>query len=86
MTSTNTTIYGLDDRYRGVKGGLRVLFINPDDVGALGFVDGDRVDLISGIGQSPTGRCKSGGPRTFGWCLIRRRAETSLPTIRRPIR
>jgi anaerobic selenocysteine-containing dehydrogenase len=51
MTSTNTTIYGLDDRYRGVKGGLRVLFINPDDVGALGFVDGDRVDLISEWGE-----------------------------------
>jgi len=43
--------YGLDDRYRGVKGGLRVLFINPDDVGALGFVDGDRVDLISKWGE-----------------------------------
>ena len=35
----NTTIYGLDDRYRGVKGGRRVLFINPDDVGALGFAE-----------------------------------------------
>jgi anaerobic selenocysteine-containing dehydrogenase len=43
----NTTIYGLDDRYRGVKGGRRVLFINRDDITALGFVDGDRVDLIS---------------------------------------
>jgi molybdopterin-dependent oxidoreductase alpha subunit len=43
----NTTIYGLDDRYRGVKGGRRVLFINPDDIAALGFADGDRVDLIS---------------------------------------
>jgi anaerobic selenocysteine-containing dehydrogenase len=43
----NTTIYGLDDRYRGVKGGRRVLFINPEDVSALGYADGDRVDLIS---------------------------------------
>jgi molybdopterin-dependent oxidoreductase alpha subunit len=43
----NTTIYGLDDRYRGVKGGRRVLFINPDDISALGFADGDRVDLVS---------------------------------------
>ena len=25
----NTTIYGLDDRYRGVKGGRRVVFVNP---------------------------------------------------------
>ena len=43
----NTTIYGLDDRYRGVKGGRRVLFIAPEDIAALGYVDGDRVDLIS---------------------------------------
>ena len=43
----NTTIYGLDDRYRGVKGGRRVLFINTDDLAALGFTDGDRVDLVS---------------------------------------
>ena len=27
----NTTVYGLHDRYRGVHGGRRVLFINPDD-------------------------------------------------------
>ncbi|BBY30835.1 FdhF/YdeP family oxidoreductase [Mycolicibacterium sediminis] len=43
----NTTIYGLDDRYRGVKGGRRVIFVNPDDVVALGFSEGDRVDLVS---------------------------------------
>ena len=28
----NTTIYGLDDRYRGVNGGRRVVFCNPDDI------------------------------------------------------
>ncbi|MET8430475.1 FdhF/YdeP family oxidoreductase [Nocardia sp. NPDC004860] len=43
----NTTIYGLDDRYRGVKGGRRVLFVNELDIAALGFAEGDRVDLIS---------------------------------------
>ncbi|WP_199255515.1 FdhF/YdeP family oxidoreductase [Mycolicibacterium mengxianglii] len=43
----NTTIYGLDDRYRGVKGGRRVVFVNPEDVAALGLRDGSRVDLIS---------------------------------------
>ncbi|NHU41859.1 FdhF/YdeP family oxidoreductase [Rhodococcus sp. A14] len=43
----NTTIYGLDDRYRGVKGGRRVLFIAAEDIAALGYTDGDRVDLIS---------------------------------------
>ena len=43
----NTTIYGLDDRYRGVKGGRRVVFVNPADIETLGLTAGDRVDLIS---------------------------------------
>ena len=43
----NTTIYGLDDRYRGVKGGRRVVFVNPADIEAFGLSDGDRVDLVS---------------------------------------
>jgi molybdopterin-dependent oxidoreductase alpha subunit len=43
----NTTIYGLDDRYRGVKGGRRVVFVNPADIDAFGLSDGDRVDLVS---------------------------------------
>ena len=43
----NTTIYGLDDRYRGVKGGRRVVFVNPADIESFGLSDGDRVDLVS---------------------------------------
>jgi anaerobic selenocysteine-containing dehydrogenase len=43
----NTTIYGLDDRYRGVKGSRRVVFVNPADIASLGLADGARVDLIS---------------------------------------
>jgi molybdopterin-dependent oxidoreductase alpha subunit len=43
----NTTIYGLDDRYRGVKGGRRVVFVHPDDISAAGLTDGAMVDLIS---------------------------------------
>src|SRR4029078_3917654 len=45
----NTTIYGLDDRYRGVKGGRRVIFINPADLAALPLADGHRVHLASYI-------------------------------------
>ncbi|MBQ4767554.1 FdhF/YdeP family oxidoreductase [Pectobacterium versatile] len=41
----NTTIYGLDDRYRGVYGQREVLFMHPDDISALGLEDGDRVDI-----------------------------------------
>jgi molybdopterin-dependent oxidoreductase alpha subunit len=43
----NTTIYGLDDRYRGVHGGRRVVFVNPDDLAARGLADGDVVDVVS---------------------------------------
>jgi anaerobic selenocysteine-containing dehydrogenase len=43
----NTTIYGLDDRYRGVKAGRRVVFVNPEDLAALGIADGATVDLVS---------------------------------------
>jgi molybdopterin-dependent oxidoreductase alpha subunit len=43
----NTTIYGLDDRYRGVSGGRRVVFVHPDDLHHLGLAEGDRVDLVS---------------------------------------
>ena len=43
----NTTIYGLDDRYRGVFGERRVLFAHKDDIAALGMKPGDWVDLES---------------------------------------
>ena len=43
----NTTIYGLDDRYRGIKQGRRVVFVNPDDLAELGLKDGQLVDLVS---------------------------------------
>jgi molybdopterin-dependent oxidoreductase alpha subunit len=43
----NTTIYGLDDRYRGVHGGRRVIFVNPDDLAALGIADASTVDIVS---------------------------------------
>jgi molybdopterin-dependent oxidoreductase alpha subunit len=43
----NTTIYGLDDRYRGIYNGRRVVFLNEDDVAALGLVAGQIVDLTS---------------------------------------
>lgn len=43
----NTTIYGLDDRYRGVKGGRRVVFVHPDDLRHLDLEEGARVDIVS---------------------------------------
>ncbi|MET8762682.1 FdhF/YdeP family oxidoreductase [Lentzea sp. NPDC004782] len=67
----NTTIYGLDDRYRGVKDGRRVVFVNPDDIARLGFTDGQMVNIVSEWKDDPTG-------------VVERRAESfrivSYPT------
>jgi molybdopterin-dependent oxidoreductase alpha subunit len=41
----NTTIYGLDDRYRGVYGQREVLFIHPEDLADLGLQDGELVEI-----------------------------------------
>lgn len=41
----NTTIYGLDDRYRGVFGRRDVIFMNTADLASRGLADGDRIDV-----------------------------------------
>ncbi len=43
----NTTIYGLNDRYRGVENERRVIFMNPKDIKKLGFEAGELVDLYN---------------------------------------
>ncbi|MFH8569760.1 FdhF/YdeP family oxidoreductase [Streptomyces sp. NPDC017993] len=43
----NTTIYGLSDRYRGIKNGRRVVLVHPEDARALGLADGAYTDLVS---------------------------------------
>jgi anaerobic selenocysteine-containing dehydrogenase len=43
----NTTLYGLDDRYRGILNGRRVVLLNPEDMRALGVSEGQVVDLTS---------------------------------------
>lgn len=47
----NTTIYGLDDRYRGVINERRVIFMNPRDMEEQGLEKLDAVDLISHFNQ-----------------------------------
>ncbi len=42
----NTTVYALNDRYRGVKAGRRVVLVHPDDLAAQGVADGDTVDIV----------------------------------------
>ena len=43
----NTTIYGLDDRYRGISGMRDIVFLNPEDLAALGVKPGGRIDVTS---------------------------------------
>jgi len=46
----NTTVYGNDDRYRGIKGGRRVVFMNEEDMKEVGIGTGTLVDLINDFG------------------------------------
>ncbi|GAB2956462.1 FdhF/YdeP family oxidoreductase [Micromonospora polyrhachis] len=43
----NTTVYGLDDRYRGISGGRRVVFVNPADLAERQLADGAYTDIVS---------------------------------------
>ncbi len=52
----NTTVYGLDDRYRGVFGRRDVVFMNADDIAARGLKAGDRVDVEAVLGGGDAGQ------------------------------
>ncbi|AKC88406.1 FdhF/YdeP family oxidoreductase [Pseudoxanthomonas suwonensis] len=57
----NTTVYGFDDRYRGIHGGRDVVFVNPDDLAALGLAAGTRVDVAACRADgTPSGRVVHG--------------------------
>jgi anaerobic selenocysteine-containing dehydrogenase len=43
----NTTIYGLDDRYRGISNARRIVFVNPEDLAERGIAPCSSVDLVS---------------------------------------
>ncbi len=43
----NTTIYGLDDRYRGIFNERRIVMMNKEDMVSAGLKSGDKVDLIN---------------------------------------
>ncbi len=47
----NTTIYGQNDRYRGITGRRDVVFAHPDDLAQAGLRHGDRVDVVAGPGR-----------------------------------
>lgn len=43
----NTTIYGLDDRYRGIFHGRRVILMHPQDIQENGWKAGELLDITS---------------------------------------
>jgi len=55
----NTTIYGLDDRYRGVFGRRDVLFMNREDLDALGLAEGDALRVETAFGKGAERRMDS---------------------------
>lgn len=72
----NTTIYGLDDRYRGIHNGRRIVFLNADDMRATSFKEGQMVDLISRYnGIERVAR----GFRVVPYSIPRRCAATYFP-------
>ncbi len=70
----NTTIYTQNDRYRGISGDRRVIFMNERDIARLGFSNGERVDVTSRAGTCrdfaivefsiPEGDCAAYYPET----------------------
>lgn len=55
----NTTIYGYNDRFRGVDGTRQVVFVNEADMARMGFSAGDRVDLTTAIDTAKKRRIRS---------------------------
>ncbi len=91
----NTTIYEMNDRYRGIYGDRRVVLAHPEDIAALGFAPGARVDVSSHYKGSqrtvhgftlvaydiPRGCCASYFPETNPLVPLESRAdESGTPT------
>lgn len=59
----NTTVYGLDDRYRGIFGRRDVIFMSGQDLAERGLRDGDRIDIRSATGHG-------GGKTVIGFTAV----------------
>lgn len=72
----NTTIYSEDDRYRGIRSGRRVVFLNATDIAEAGYAEGDTVDLVSHFrGEERTAQ----GFTIVSYPIPRRSAATYFP-------
>lgn len=72
----NTTIYGLNDRYRGVRNERRVIFMNGEDLKALGLRNDELVDIH---GVDDDGERVAHNFRTLAAELPRRSCATYFP-------
>ena len=75
----NTTIYGKDDRYRGIHGGRRVIMVNPKDIQQLGFAE-----ATSSTSSRSGATASSGVPRSSASSRTPRRGAMPRRTIPRP--
>ena len=73
----NTTIYGLDDRYRGIRHGRRVVFVHPDDLDALGIADGADLDIVGEFHDGVERRAK--GFRAVAYSVARGTCAAYFP-------
>jgi anaerobic selenocysteine-containing dehydrogenase len=72
----NTSVYGLDDRYRGVYNGRRVVMLNEEDIADAGLKAGEKVDLTSHFeGEERIARNFT----VVGYSIPRRCAATYFP-------
>ncbi|MGF1428546.1 FdhF/YdeP family oxidoreductase [Kitasatospora sp. LaBMicrA B282] len=72
----NTTVYGPDDRYRGIKGGRRVVLLNQEDLHDHRLHEGDLVDLVS---VHPDGERRAPGFRAVRYPVPRGCAAAYYP-------
>ncbi|UGV24265.1 FdhF/YdeP family oxidoreductase [Rhodopseudomonas boonkerdii] len=49
----NTTIYGMNDRYRGITGRRDIVFVNADDLVSRGLAHGDVIDVVLDAPNGP---------------------------------
>ncbi|GAB3332200.1 FdhF/YdeP family oxidoreductase [Marilutibacter aestuarii] len=75
----NTSIYGLDDRYRGISGRRDVVFMNADDLRERGLRHGDRIDVESRVPGSAAGAHRVDGFLAIEYDLPRGSAAMYFP-------
>ena len=75
----NTTVYALDDRYRGISGTREVIFLNAADLAERNLADGARIDVTSHFAD---GRERSlGGFRAVAYDIPRGCAAGYFPEL-----